>query len=80
MKRYSDEIIGEAIDRWVVGRFAERNRIILKLRLIDGYTYEQIEEWLYLNDDIRQSYKIKTKQISRVISEWTLVGFDHIKS
>jgi hypothetical protein len=80
MKRYSDEIIGEAIDRWVVGRFAERNRIILKLRLIDGYTYEQIEEWLYLNDDIRQSYKIKTKQISRVISEWTLVVFNHIKS
>lgn len=78
--RYSDEMISEAIDRWVVGRFAERNRIILKLRLIDGYTYEQIEERLYLDDNLRNSYKIKTKQISRVISEWTAVVYDHIKS
>lgn len=78
--RYSDEMIAEAIDRWVVGRFAERNRIILKLRLIDGYTYEQIEEWLYLNEDIRDSYKIKSKQISRVISEWSLIIYEQLKS
>jgi hypothetical protein len=78
--RYSDEMIAEAIDRWVVGRFAERNRIILKLRLIDGYTYEQIEEWLYLNENIRDSYKIKSKQISRVISEWSLIIYEQLKS
>lgn len=78
--RYSDEMLSDAIDHWIVGKFAERNRIILKLRLIHGYTYEQIEEWLYLNKDVPDRYKIKAKQISRVISEWTLVVYDHIKS
>ena len=32
------------IDEWIVGRNAERNRKILKRRLIDGVTYEQLAE------------------------------------
>lgn len=30
------------IDEWVVGRNAERNRKILKRRLLDGITYEKL--------------------------------------
>lgn len=73
MRDYSRTEIVNAIDEYIVGtKYAERNRIILKLRYIDGYTYEQIAEWLYLNEDIPQSYKIGAKQISRVISEESL--------
>jgi DNA-directed RNA polymerase specialized sigma24 family protein len=32
------------IDEWVVGRNAERNRRILKRRLLDGITYEILAE------------------------------------
>ena len=32
------------IDEWIVGRNAERNRQILKRRLLDGKTYERLAE------------------------------------
>ena len=32
------------IDEWIVGRNAERNRQILKRRLLDGITYERLAE------------------------------------
>lgn len=32
------------IDEWVVGRNAERNRQILKRRLLDGITYGRLAE------------------------------------
>lgn len=32
------------IDEWVIGRNAERDRKILKRRLVDGLTYEQLAE------------------------------------
>lgn len=36
--------IESIIDEWVIGRNAERNRAILKRRLIDGITYERLAE------------------------------------
>lgn len=32
------------IDEWIIGRNAERDRCILKRRLIDGITYEKLAE------------------------------------
>ena len=64
---FSDYQINDAIDRTIVGRNAERNRIILKLSLLHGYSYEQIEEWLELNENIPERYKVKVKQIGRVV-------------
>lgn len=64
---FSDFQINDAIDRTIVGRNAERNRIILKLSLLHGYSYEQIEEWLELNEDLPERYKVKVKQIGRVV-------------
>lgn len=32
------------IDEWITGRNAERDRSILKRRLIDGLTYERLAE------------------------------------
>ena len=36
--------ISRAIDSYIVGRYAARNRAILKSRFIDGLTYEQLAE------------------------------------
>ena len=39
----ADKIAAD-IDRWITGRNAERNRAILKRRLIDGPTFETLAE------------------------------------
>lgn len=36
--------ISKVIDSYIVGRYAARNRAILKSRFIDGLTYEQLAE------------------------------------
>ena len=64
---YSDLQISEAIDRVIVGRNADRNRIILRLALLHGFTYEQIDEWLSLNENLPDRYKIKVKQLGREV-------------
>lgn len=64
---YSDLQINNAINRTIVGRNADRNRIILKLSLLHGFSYEQIEEWLELNESLPERYKIKVKQIGRTV-------------
>ena len=64
---FTDLEIDEAIDRVIVGKNAERNKTILRLALLRGFTYEQIDEWLSLNNDIPERYKIKVKQIGRVV-------------
>lgn len=44
MVEHSRTEIEKAIDEWIVGRNAERNRAILKRRLIDGICYEPLAE------------------------------------
>lgn len=34
----------QIIDEWTIGRNAERNRAILKRRLLDGVTFERLAE------------------------------------
>ena len=41
MKEYTNSEIGKLIDEYI---HSERDRRILRLRLIDGFTYEQIAE------------------------------------
>lgn len=36
--------IERAIDEWIIGKDAERNRAILRRRLIDGITFEKLAE------------------------------------
>lgn len=36
--------LSKTIDSYIVGRYAARNRAILKSRFIDGLTYEQLAE------------------------------------
>lgn len=44
IKNLSRTDIENLISEWVIGRYAERDRFIMKRRLIDGRTYEQLAE------------------------------------
>lgn len=53
------------IDEWIVGKNGERNRAILKRRLVDGITYENIAEEFDLS--VRQTKTIIYKEEQRLI-------------
>ena len=61
--------IESLIDEWVIGRNAERNRAILKRRLIDGITYEKLAE----------EFDMSVRQVKTIVykSEETL--FKHVR-
>lgn len=60
--------IETAIDEWIIGRNAERNRAILKRRLIDGICYEPLAEEFDLS--VRQVknivYRSQTKLLKHM--------------
>lgn len=60
--------IDSAIDEWIIGRNAERNRAILRRRLFDGITYERLAEEFDLS--VRQTkdivYKCEEKLFAHI--------------
>lgn len=44
MQKYSRSEIDGLIDEWIIGRNAERDRKILKRRLLDGITFDRLAE------------------------------------
>lgn len=44
MQKYSRSEIDRLIDEWIIGRNAERDRKILKRRLLDGITFDRLAE------------------------------------
>lgn len=69
-----------AIDQWILGRNAERDRIILRMYLFDGITYEQMQKRLdKLSDEISvPSYRLSIDRLKKVISERKEELFKHI--
>lgn len=63
---YNSDSIMELIDQRIIGRHAERNRAILKRRLIDGVCYEPLAEEFDLS--VRQTQNIVYKGIQRLLS------------
>ena len=61
MKEYTNSEIGKAIDEYI---HSERDRRILRLRLIDGFTYEQIAELVDMS--VRQVKNIVYKAQERL--------------
>lgn len=53
---YSRSQIEALIDEWIIGRNAERDRAILKRRLLDGLTFERLAEEFDLS--VRQTKTI----------------------
>lgn len=77
MKDYSRTELENGINEWIVGRNAERNRYILKLKLIDGLSYVEIANVLNTSDK-PDSYKIDVRQIQRIIRKTETILFRHI--
>lgn len=63
--------IAKAIDEYI---HSSRDRLILKLRLIDGLTYSQTVEYLYKHENI----VISERQVMRIVSKTEEVLFRHI--
>lgn len=68
MRDYSSTELNTAIDEWVVGTNAQRNRAILKSRLIDGLTFDALAEL----------YDMSPRQIKRIVYKAQEVLFRHI--
>ena len=60
--------VESAIDTYIIGRNAERNRRLLRRRLIDGITYESLAEEFELSDSQvkRIVYKACNKLIGKI--------------
>jgi len=61
-----DDVI-EAMEQWIMGRNAERNRAIFYDHLFRGLTYEQIAE----------AYEMSSRQIQNVIRSCERIVFSH---
>lgn len=69
MKDISRSELEHLIDEWIIGRNAERDRKIMKRRLIDGVIFDDLAEELELS--VRQTKNIVYKCEERL--------FKHIK-
>lgn len=68
MKDLSRTEIENLIDEWIVGRNAERNRMILKRRLIDGVVYEKLGE----------EFDLSTQRIKDIVYKSQNILYKHI--
>lgn len=57
------------IDNWVIGRNAERDRNILKRRLIDGVCFEPLAE----------EFNLSTRQVKNIVYRREAKIFQHCK-
>ena len=67
----TNQEIQTAIDTWI---HSKRDRLILKLRLIDGLTYSQIEDYLYNEEHI----SLSERRIKTIVSNAEGKLFKHI--
>lgn len=64
MMEYSNSQIAEAIDEWI---HSERDRAIMKRRLIDGLTFERLAE----------EFDMSVRQIKRIVYKCSDFLFKH---
>lgn len=67
----TNEDIAQAIDSWI---HSERDRIILKKRLIDGYTFQRISDHLHDEHEI----ELSVRQLKNIIPRLEEKLFRHI--
>lgn len=69
MRDYSRTEISEAIDEWIIGKNAYRDREILKARLIEGHTFERLAE----------DFDMSPVQVKRIVYKAQEKLFKHLK-
>lgn len=60
--------IEQAIDEWIIGKNAERNRAILRRRLFDGITFEKLSE----------EFDLSVRQTKSIIYRGERIIFKHL--
>ena len=68
IKRYSKSQLMEAIEEWIIGRNAIRNREILKKKLVDGISYMALAD----------EYDLSLKRIKTIVREGTHIIIEHL--
>lgn len=68
MRDYSRSELIEAIDEWIIGKNAHRDREILKSCLVDGLTFEALAEM----------YDMSVRQIKRIVYKSQETLFRHL--
>ena len=68
MKEISREDIENAIEKWIIGRNAERDREILRRRLIDGVKFE----------DLADEFDLSVTHTKRIVYKGSEMVFRHI--
>jgi DNA-directed RNA polymerase specialized sigma24 family protein len=64
----SRDDIEDAIDKWIIGRNAERNRQILKRRILDGITYDRLAE----------EFELSVRQVKNIVYHGEEKIYKHI--
>ena len=67
LKHHTAPEVEAAIDIYIIGRHAERNRKIVKRRLIDGVIYEDLAEEFELSDI--QVKRIVYKAVNKLLGK-----------
>ena len=67
----SNSQISQAIDEWI---HSKRDRLILKLRLIEGLTYQQTSDFLYDEHGI----ELSVRQIKNIVYKSEVKLFKHL--
>ena len=57
------------IDEWIIGRNAQRDREIIKRRLIDGICFEPLAE----------EFELSVRQVKNIVYKSERIIFSHIK-
>lgn len=68
----TNEEIEKAIDSWI---HSERDRIIIKKRLIDGYTFQKISDYLW----DKHKMELSVRQIKNIVPKLEQKLFKHLK-
>ena len=58
-----------AINEWIIGKNAERDRKVIRRRLIDGVTFERLAE----------ENELSVSQAKRIVWKWSEIVFRHLK-
>lgn len=62
-------VIEHLIDEWIIGKNSERDRAILKRRLLDGVCYEPLAE----------EFDLSVRQVKNIVYRSETRLFKHIK-
>ena len=68
MKDISRSDVEQAISEWIIGKNAERDRAVLRRRLIDGVYYEALAE----------EFDLSVAQVKRIVYKGSDKIFKHI--